>query len=87
MKSILIIFCLTLSNQSLAKSLTHKLQVIHIKYNEENKNYDISFMTRAGIYHADKTHLECLEKSIESNKEINVEYAPRGLKIVKCTLL
>ena len=64
MKLILIALIITASSDSWAMNLTKKLQVVRIKYNEEKKNYDVSFLIRAGIYHADELQLKCLQKSI-----------------------
>jgi len=87
MKLILITLALTVSSNSWAMNLTKKLQVTRIKFNEEKKNYDVSFQIRSGIYHADESHLKCLQASIEKKIEVNVEFEAMGLKIVKCTPL
>ena len=87
MKLILIAIFLIISNNSWAINLTHKLQVTLIKYDYEKKNYDISFALKAGVYHADKALLKCLQKSIEDKINVNVEYEAIGLKIIKCTPL
>lgn len=87
MKLTLIALALTLSSNSWAITLTKKLQVTRIHFNEEKKNYDVSFQIRSGIYHADESHLKCLQSSIEKKMEVNVEFEAMGLKIVKCTSL
>ena len=84
MKAFLLIMIIIVSSNSWAANLTKKLQVMQINFNEKNKNYDIFFEVLAGIYHADKSHLSCLEKSIEKKTEVKVEYEAIGLKIVKC---
>jgi predicted transglutaminase-like protease len=87
MKVILIALALMTSTNIWAMNLTKKLQVTKIKFNEEKKNYDVSFQIRSGIYHADESHLKCLQSSIEKKVEVNVEFEAMGLKIVKCTSL
>ena len=84
MKLMLIATFLTFSNISWAANLTHKLQATLIKYNDEHKNYDVSFSIRSGIYHADEKQLKCLENSIEKKREVYIEYEAMGLKIIKC---
>ena len=85
MKSILIVTFLLISSSSWAMNLTHKLEVTLIKYDQEKNNYDISFKLKAGVYHADKTHLKCLQKSLEKKVKVNIKYEAMGLKIIKCT--
>ncbi len=87
MKLILIALALIVSTNSWAMNLTKKLQVTKIRFNEEKKNYDVSFQIRSGIYHADESHLKCLQSSIEKKVEVSVEFEAMGLKIVKCTSL
>ena len=84
MKLLLLIILNTFSTNIWAMNLSKKLQVIEINYNEENKNYDIFFEELAGIYHADKSHLSCLEKSIEKRIMVKVEFKTTGLVVVKC---
>lgn len=84
MKLLLLIILNTFSTNIWAMNLSKKLQVIEINYNEKNKNYDIFFEELAGIYHADKSHLSCLEKSIEKKIMVKVEFMAIGLKVVKC---
>lgn len=86
MKLLFLVLLLTFSQATLAMNLTKKLQVISIKYNEEKKNYDISFSVRAGIYNSDESHLKCLQESIEKKIEVKVEFVALGLKIVKCNI-
>ena len=87
MKLILIALAFIVSTNSWGMNFTKKLQVTKIKFNEEKKNYDVSFQIRSGIYHADESHLKCLQSSVEKKVEVNVEFEAMGLKIVKCTSL
>lgn len=87
MKNLLIVLTIIVSSNSWAMNLTKKLQVTRIKFNEEKKNYDVSFQVRSGVYHSDKSHIKCLQSSIEKKVEVNVEFEAMGLKIVKCTSL
>lgn len=88
MKSILIILVLFFSSSNCwSMNLTARLQVIRINYNEKKKNYDVTFSTRAGIYHTEKKHLKCLQESISKKVEMKVEFEAMGLKIIKCTNL
>lgn len=87
MKVLIMAMIISFSANSWAMNLVKKMQVTRIKYNEEKKNYDVSFQIKSGIYHADESQLKCLQKSIENKSEVNIEFEAMGLKIIKCTSL
>lgn len=87
MKLLFLTLALTVTSNSWAMNLTKKFQVTRIYFNQEKKNYDVSFQIQAGIYHADEAHLKCLQSSVEKKVAVNVEFEAMGLKIVNCTPL
>ena len=81
---IILIFVVSLPGFCVDKTLTKAFNVTRLKYNEIQKNYDVDFSERAGIYNADSSLVKCLQESIEKKKAVRVKYEIEGLKIIKC---
>lgn len=65
-------------------TLTKKLTVTAIIFNQDKKYYDLEFKVEAGIYHADEALLSCLQKSLQKQIAVSITYQPMGLKLLKC---
>jgi hypothetical protein len=86
MKVIFLGLIILASMNTWAMNLTKKLQVTKLRFDETKKVYDVTFEIRAGVYHTNKDHVGCLQKSIEKKIPVTVEFEAMGLKIIKCSL-
>ena len=67
-----------------SKPLVKDFEVTGLKYNDQKKYYEVSFVLMAGVYKADEKFFKCLQKSLETKKTAKVTYEPMGLKITGC---
>ncbi len=84
MKLLLCSFFLLFSHYVYAKPITMDFVTTKLSYNAEKKYYETTFQMMAGIYKADEKFFKCLQKSLQTKKEIKVSYEPMGLMITDC---
>lgn len=78
---ILALFSLT----SYSKELKETVHVKAIKRISKNE-HKVLFMEKAAHYTTSKKHLSCLRKSIQLNKEVQVNIDINKLSITNCTI-
>ncbi len=79
---ILVVACSSMNAYSM--TLTKEFLTTSLKFNEEKKYYETTFVLMAGIYKANEKDFKCLQKSLETKLSARVTYEPMGLKVTKC---
>lgn len=84
MKSLLFSFIFLFSDLVFAKPITMDFVTTKLSYKAEKKYYETTFQMMAGVYKAEDKFFKCLQKSLQTKKEVKVSYEPMGLMITDC---
>lgn len=80
----IILFLSFITITATAKVVDENLTVEKAKWNEKKKLYRLSFSGKAGVYYADRKHLECIRLSIKNVKPVKISFDTKTLVVHSC---
>ena len=86
MKKIIAVSLMGLNLLVGAEAMTKEWVVTRVNFEEEKKLYEVDFKNQAGVYKAEEKFLPCLRESLNSKKEVKVDFDPMKMTIKSCSM-